>query len=300
MTVANVYVAGNNRSEPTLWKDYVAQSLPNDGGANSVFVSGNDVYVAGYVPAGSYTRATLWLNGIPQYLTDGTGYAQANSVFVSGNDVYVAGYVPAGSYTRATLWVNRVPQYLLSDGTASTTANSVFVSGNDVYVAGYAAGSYTRAALWVNGIPQYLTGLIGYPQANSVFVSGNDVYMAGYERWSSNSSLATLWVNGVERLLTSNANGNTANSVFLDNGGAVSSIWLEPALALGTGQTKTLAPAILPINALNKNVTWASDKPGLVSVNSAGRITALAPGAATITATTADGGYTATCVVTVM
>lgn len=64
------------------------------------------------------------------------------------------------------------------------------------------------------------------------------------------------------------------------------------------GQTTTLTKTITPSNATNKNVTWTSSNPGVATV-SAGQVTAVASGTTVITATTADGNYSDTCVVTV-
>jgi uncharacterized protein YjdB len=81
---------------------------------------------------------------------------------------------------------------------------------------------------------------------------------------------------------------------------AVTGIILSPAtLQLNLGQSSTLTAIITPSNATNKNITWTSDHPGAVTVNN-GVVTAVGKGSATITATTEDGGKTATCVVTVV
>ena len=65
-----------------------------------------------------------------------------------------------------------------------------------------------------------------------------------------------------------------------------------------TGSTINLVPIVEPTNATNKSVTWASDNPIVATVNN-GEITAVSEGTATITVTTDDGGYTATCSITV-
>ena len=55
------------------------------GGAqvNSIFVSGNDVYVAGgEFTEGDISVATYWRNSVPMVLTDGTEAALASSIFV--------------------------------------------------------------------------------------------------------------------------------------------------------------------------------------------------------------------------
>ncbi|WP_404413194.1 Ig domain-containing protein [Serratia aquatilis] len=65
------------------------------------------------------------------------------------------------------------------------------------------------------------------------------------------------------------------------------------------GNSETLVPTIAPGSATNRAVTWSSSDAAKVMVNSAGKITAMAAGSATITVKTNDHAKTATCVVTV-
>ena len=79
----------------------------------------------------------------------------------------------------------------------------------------------------------------------------------------------------------------------------VSSIALSnKTLSLEVGATKSLIATILPENASNKNYSWSSSNPSIVSVEQ-GRLSALEVGEVTITVTTEDMGLTDTCVVTV-
>ena len=66
------------------------------------------------------------------------------------------------------------------------------------------------------------------------------------------------------------------------------------------GEQAPLAASVLPANATNKNVTFTSNQPDVASVDSkTGVVTAGKNGTAVITVKTEDGGYTATCTVTV-
>jgi hypothetical protein len=88
---------------------------------------------------------------------------------------------------------------------------------------------------------------------------------------------------------------------------AVTSVSLSPTtLSLTAGGTGTLTASILPANAANKNVTWASSNTSVATVSQAGpvaagavTVTAVAAGSATITVTTVDGSKTAVCTVAV-
>ncbi len=66
------------------------------------------------------------------------------------------------------------------------------------------------------------------------------------------------------------------------------------------GLTANLVATVAPATATNQNVTWSSDTPAVATVNNTGTVSAVAQGTAVITVTTEDGGYTATCNVTVI
>jgi hypothetical protein len=164
------YVQTN--SAAALWKNGVPQRLSNGDGyseAHSVYVSGNNVYVAGYeyVVEDEREVATLWINGVPQRLIS-DGASKAHSVFVSGSHIYVAGE----ENNFATLWKNGRSNLQLSDVTSC--ARSVYVWGNDVYVAGWEYsewnGGIVDAMLWKNGSPQRLIAWSPRAEALSVFV----------------------------------------------------------------------------------------------------------------------------------
>lgn len=73
---------------------------------------------------------------------------------------------------------------------------------------------------------------------------------------------------------------------------------LKNATSLEVGDKETLIAAFTPTDASNKFVTWASSDETVATVAN-GVVTAVAAGTANITATTEDGGYVATCEVTV-
>ena len=66
-----------------------------------------------------------------------------------------------------------------------------------------------------------------------------------------------------------------------------------------TGDVYQLKANILPVDATNQTVTWESSNPSVATVTADGLVTAVSSGTATITVTTQDSGYTATCEVTV-
>lgn len=128
---------------------------------------------------------------------------------------------------------------------------------------------------------------------------------------SSDSEVATVDANGK---VTAVKAGNATITVSVDSNPAltdtcevtvtdqtysVTGVALAPDKAvMYVGDTKNLTVEFTPSNATNKNVTWKSSDEAVATVVD-GVVTAIGKGTATITVTTADGGYTATCEVTV-
>ena len=130
--------------------------------------------------------------------------------------------------------------------------------------------------------------------------------------WSSNNTaVATVSSTGVVTARTvgtaiifaeTEDGGHTASCTVTVTAATVSvtSVSLNRSTAaLTVGGTENLTATVNPSNATNQNVTWSSNNTTAATVSSAGVVTARATGTATITVTTADGGHTATCVVTV-
>ena len=80
---------------------------------------------------------------------------------------------------------------------------------------------------------------------------------------------------------------------------SVTGITLTPtSIQLTPGGSQTLTATLTPADASNQGVIWSTDNPAVATV-SGGTVQAVSVGSATITATTDDGGFTATCSVTV-
>ena len=81
---------------------------------------------------------------------------------------------------------------------------------------------------------------------------------------------------------------------------AVTGVSVSPTeLDLEPGDVSNLTATVAPNDATNKNVTWVSSNTSVATVDNNGQVIAVADGNATITVTTVDGSYIATCAVTV-
>lgn len=196
----DVYVAGyywgSGENKACYWKDGKLFMLSVDSGdtdshAQSIFISGKDVYIAGWQNG----TACYWKNGEK---TDLTGGAYAYSIYVCNGHVYVAGDT-TGS-TTACYWDNGVRTTLGSFGGATSSASSIYVRTGDVYVTGYysitGGGTDRYACAWRNGgasldlrtypvtdnltgkNPAYGTGVCG---------SGVDIFVSGHYTVGANT-----------------------------------------------------------------------------------------------------------------
>ncbi len=71
-------------------------------------------------------------------------------------------------------------------------------------------------------------------------------------------------------------------------------------LTLEVDTQTDLTVIFTPADATDLRVVWTSIEPSVATVDQRGRVTALRPGVAIITATSVDGGHTASCTVTVV
>ncbi|WP_281615053.1 carbohydrate-binding protein [Flammeovirga sp. SubArs3] len=75
---------------------------------------------------------------------------------------------------------------------------------------------------------------------------------------------------------------------------------LSPStLNLSTGETGNLTGQVVPANATDQTMVFTSNNESVATVTQSGVVTAVSEGNATITATTTDGGYTATSIIVV-
>ena len=132
---------------------------------------------------------------------------------------------------------------------------------------------------------------------------------------SSNPRVATVTGGG---LVTAVSNGVTPIPGTTQDGGSAVTCDVTVALSEGpvvpvtgvelnvqkielnrAGDVYQIEADVTPINATNQTVKWVSSNPNIATVTDVGLVTAVSNGVATITAITQDGGYTATCEVTV-
>ena len=163
-----------------------------------------------------------------------------------------------------------------------------------------------------------LGGKNGYnvrgPNGNTIFLpaagyrNGTSLYTAGScYYWSSSLNTDTPGYALNVRFRSSNvyrSNGNrsyglSVRPVYGDFISVESISLNKSSLSITEGETSQLSATVMPANATEKTVTWTSSNTSVATVSSAGVVTAVSAGSATITAWANDGLHSATCLVTV-
>ena len=103
--------------------------------------------------------------------------------------------------------------------------------------------------------------------------------------------------------VTTNDGGKTATCAVTVTSASVlvTGVSLDQSqISVNVGGSYAFVATVSPSNATNKAVTWSTSDSSVVSITTGGVARGVSPGTATITATTSDGGKTATCQVTVL
>ena len=274
--------------------------------------------------------ASLNISGSGSLTTEGSGSGSLSGILVQSNagnanltinnvDVTVTNsntrgiWLQSADSSSATLTVTGGEltasgkyfgiDYVFGDGTTDSSTPTVTVSGNAIVRAnGSVGGIKSNSSAGV----QYGTGSDG---TGGIVFDGNtgtvygDVELQKDLTIGEGESLtipdgASLTI-GSDATLTVDG-GTLTGNVTGDVNYKVTGVSLSPStLNLDVGASSTLTATITPDNATDKSVTWESSDTNIATVEN-GKVTAVAQGSTTITATAADGsGEKATCSVTV-
>ncbi len=134
------------------------------------------------------------------------------------------------------------------------------------------------------------------PDEGMVLVGGSIKYTA-----DGGASYTTITAaEGVYSFTMPEANV-TVTALFADPSICVTGVDLDKEiLTLSAGSTGQLTATITPGNAPNQDVAWSSNNASVAIVDQNGLVRAISEGTANITVTTADGGHSDSCEITVI
>ena len=179
---------------------------------------------------------------------------------------------------------------------SSTVYNLKSASGS--YISGTTATSNASNGLKQDAVDTNYEITFGYSDGKvSVYSKSKDQNMTLKFNKATNQTRFRFYKSGQEdiALYKLASSGGVTPPATVD----VTGVTLDKESAsVEAGEKVTLAASVAPANATNKAVTWSSDNESKATVAD-GVVTGVAAGKANITVTTVDGGFTATCVVTV-
>ena len=182
----------------------------------------------------------------------------------------------------------------------SSDSKWYYHNGSAWQIGGQYGGAVTDTTLSISGAP-------ADAKAVGDALSDADERLTALESGGSgmSSTAKALLISLLRKALYSSEQSAdiSALEVALETGDpvAVTGVSVSPttgSIAYGES-TLTIKATVTPSNATNKAVTWTSSNENVATVSVRGVVTAVSAGTATITATTMDGGFTATCTVTV-
>ena len=209
---------------------------------------------------------------------------------------------PVTAINKNVTWSSSNPEVATVDDNGLVTALTVGTSVITVKTEDggrTASCTITVSAVAVNGVKINTT--------EKTITAGSTFQLAAWAQPANASNKAVTWTSSD----TSVAAGTAVVTVTTADGGftaectitvpiPVNGVKLNTyARTIPLGQTFQMKAWPQPSNAGNKNVTWESSDSSVATVDDTGLVTAVAAGTATVTVTTEDGGYTASCVITV-
>jgi uncharacterized protein YjdB/alpha-tubulin suppressor-like RCC1 family protein len=241
------------------------------------------------------------------------------TVTVGKSAALTATVAPANAANKDVTWASSDTDKATVTGTGlNVTVNGVALGPVTITVT--SVGDATKKAICNVTVTPAVEGVTVSPTLLPLVVGGNpgaltatvlpDGANSGVTWTSDKTDVATVTATGLSVTVNAVAAGTAIITARTDDGGfektctvtvtpAVSGVELLPTeLAMKPGGTETLVATVLPAEALDRRVAWSSSAPDVATVED-GVVTAVAEGAATITATTLSGGFTATCDVTV-
>ena len=225
--------------------------------------------------------------------SQGLNYILPISGFTSGGTLSVAvtksGYAIIGSPKTVAIYYNKPP--------TAVAFSSVTQNGSAAQTTTQLALNFSQAISGLSASDIALSGVQGV--AKGALIGTGSSYILPISGFTSGGTLSVAVAKSGYNI----SNSTRTVAVYYNKPPtaiAVTGVSLnKTSTTLAVGATETLTPTVAPANATDKTVTWSSSSASIATVSPNGAVTGVKAGSATITATTKDGGKTASCAVTV-
>jgi uncharacterized protein YjdB len=299
------------RTTPASAPSALSAPLAMDGSGTHLHlaVDGADWYVAGW----HGDEACYWKNGVMADIEHPALYrwVEAEDIFAHDGRLYIAGRMAGAGDFNFTYYVG-----LWIDGAFVGDDRAIADSWGELYDT-YPAAVFVRTAppIPVLGLSLSEAALdvpLGYARTLTAAMEPANATDKTIAWTSSAPAVAEIVGNGFsvavmgravgQATITAAVGGVTATCAIDVKTVAVDGVLLPAALSVGKGRQVGVTAVIMPSEATDKRVAWTSSNPAVAEATGTGpngTVRGAGTGVATITATTLDGGKTATCQVTV-
>ena len=246
--------------------------------STTIRIEGTETLIATVAPGDASNKTVTWSSSNPAV------------AMVSSGGMIIGVSVGSAIITVTTQDGNRTAtcSVTVTDAAVTIPVTGVTLNKNSTTIS--VGGAETLAATI---IPSDATNKnVSWSSSNQAvaMVSSNGVIIGV----SVGSATITVTTQDGERTATCSVIVANANTVIPVTGVTLN----KQSTTIGIGGTETLTAIISPSNATSKDVIWGSSNQSVATV-SGGLVTGVSAGTANITVMTFDGGYTATCSVTV-
>ncbi len=322
-----LFVYIGDEEVPTLKADI----KPTDAGNQVLIWESSNENVA-EVTNGIIKLKTVGVTDITASTTDGTGlYATCKLTVVGDTQSMTLNKTSAKMKVGEKLQLNcdiatSTQDYKANKWSSSNTAVATVNSSG--YVTAVKPGTVTITATALDGqteectitvtadlkgisLPSSLTLAVG--KEKTITVTYNPSYASNKTVTWKSSDTGVAIVDSTGRVYAAGTGTATITAVSKEGGfiatckvtvvRPVTSVTISKtsySLTMGKTESVKLTATVKPTNATLKTVKWSSSNAKVATVSSTGIVTAVGPGTANITVTTNDGGYKATCKITVI
>ena len=226
------------------------------------------------------------------------------------DDVYVGSYSasaenvdsllnPAGALT----FVNDASEPWVADGASVARSGNAGKSASESAVtlnAALEAGKSVAFFWGVSSEPQHDFLIFEVNGEEIASISGEVSYPTSYSfTVPADGDYTFRWIYRKDTLGDFGSDKGQLGNVRVVDFVPVTGIITAKNTTVAAGKTLKLTYAMRPTNATNRAVTWSSDNESVAVIDAAGVVTGVSAGTANITVTTAEGGFSSVCALTV-
>lgn len=255
-----------------------------------------------------------WFSTDPNYHplvpVSGISLSKANiSLKVGEYDSIIPTVSPSDATNNAVTWTSSNESIATVDATGKVTAVGAGTTNITAIAGSYTASCKVNVLVPLSGIALNQTSL-------SINKGENETLTVTYNPVNTTENKMVIWTSSDKTVATVDSNGKvtavgagTAN-ITANVGSFTASCEVnvyvpikeitlsQTSLNLNIGENETLTVTYNPDNTTDdKTVTWASNDDTVATVDPEGKVMVVGNGTATITATSADGSKTVSCVV---